>query len=170
MEMSKNTGVVLALAALLVMLGGYVVFRADPVPPKIEELASPAVQTSGFVDRDGRYMFAITLHTPEAINALLTRAEQLAIDAEDNDNRTGIALVLHGPEVEYFSNKNYQRYRSLVDKAARLDASGTVEIKICRSQMRFLGIKAEEIPGFVELVPFGPAEIKRLERSGYVYL
>lgn len=170
MEMNKNTGVALALAALLVMLGGYVAFRSDPIPREVKESAPPPVQTSGFVDRDGRYMFAIALHTPEAIDALLTRAEQLVIDDQKKDDRTGIALVLHGPEVEYFSNKNYERYKSLVDKAARLDANGTVEIKICQSQMRFLGIKNEEIPDFVELVPFAPDEIKRLERSGYVYL
>lgn len=170
MEMNIKQRGAFAAAALLIMLGSYTVSRLNSTPDEIIDPAPPPVQTSGFVDRDGRYMFAITLHTPEAIDALLTRAEQLATDLQKQDHRTGIALVLHGPEVEYFSNKHYGRYKSLVDKAARLNASGTVEIKICQTQMRFLGIKEDEIPDFVELVPFGPDEIKRLERSGYVYL
>jgi intracellular sulfur oxidation DsrE/DsrF family protein len=57
-----------------------------------------------------------------------------------------------------------------VDRAARLDADGVVEIKICRTEMRSRGIHGDDVPGFIEFVPYGPDEEERLLRRGYVYL
>lgn len=117
-----------------------------------------------------RYLFQVTLHTPEEIEGMLARAEQLAATQRPADGRTGIALVLHGPEVELFARRNYAEYRRLVDRAARLDGNGVVEVKMCRSEMRRRGIRAEDVPAFIELVPYGPDEEQRLLRNGYVYL
>jgi intracellular sulfur oxidation DsrE/DsrF family protein len=36
--------------------------------------------------------------------------------------------------------------------------------------MKRLGIGEEDIPAFIELVPYGPDEEMRLRRNGYVYL
>jgi intracellular sulfur oxidation DsrE/DsrF family protein len=36
--------------------------------------------------------------------------------------------------------------------------------------MRRLGLRKEDIPAFIELVPYGPDEEERLRRNGYVYL
>lgn len=117
-----------------------------------------------------RYLFQVTLHTPAEIEKLLTRAEQLAATQRPTDRRTGIALVLHGPEVEIFARRNYARYRALVDRAARLDADGVIEVKMCQTEMRSRGIREQDVPGFIELVPYGPDEEERLKRRGYVYL
>lgn len=117
-----------------------------------------------------RYMFHISLHTADEIRALLDRAEMLATTTPIADSSPGIALVLHGPEVKFFSRQNYGQYKSLVDQAARLDARRIIDIKICQTQMHSLGIRDADIPDFVDLVPYGPAEIERLERGGYVYL
>ena len=77
--------------------------------------------------------------------------------------------MLHGEEIAIFSRKNYGRYRALVDKAARLDASRVIDIKICETRMRHMGIRKEDLPPFIETVPYGPEEIRRLRRRGYVY-
>jgi intracellular sulfur oxidation DsrE/DsrF family protein len=57
-----------------------------------------------------------------------------------------------------------------VDQAARLDAAHVIEVKMCLTEMHHLGLRKEDIPGFIELVPYGPDEEERLRRSGYVYL
>jgi hypothetical protein len=36
--------------------------------------------------------------------------------------------------------------------------------------MRARGIREQDVPGFIELVPYGPDEEERLRRRGYVYL
>jgi hypothetical protein len=136
--------------------------RAPATPP-----SSPA---TGLTTEDGRYLFSVTLHTPEEIAGLLTRAEELAKTRRANSNEAGIALVLHGPEIEIFAKRNYARFRETVDRAARLNDGHIIEIKMCRTEMKRLGIGEEDIPAFIELVPYGPDEEMRLRRNGYVYL
>lgn len=136
--------------------------RAPATPPP-----SPV---AGLTTEDGRYLFSVTLHTPEEIAGLLTRAEELAKTRRANSNDAGIALVLHGPEIEIFAKKNYARFRETVDRAARLNDGRIIEIKMCRTEMKNRGIREEDIPAFIELVPYGPDEETRLRRSGYVYL
>jgi intracellular sulfur oxidation DsrE/DsrF family protein len=57
-----------------------------------------------------------------------------------------------------------------VDQAARLDAGHVLEVKMCLTEMRRLGLRKKDIPGFIELVLYGPDEEERLRRNGYVYL
>lgn len=112
----------------------------------------------------------ISVHTLDELRVLLDRAEQLSNRLLDQ-GRTGasVVLVLHGPEVEFFSTKNYARYRDIVDQAARLDAFDIVDVKICQGMMNVRGVARDDIPAFIDQVPDGGAEIERLQREGYVY-
>ena len=125
---------------------------------------------TSLTEQHGRYLFSVTLHTPEEITGLLARAEQLAQTMRTDDARAGIALVLHGPEIEIFAKRNYPRFQKMVDQAARLDAEHVIEVKMCLTVMRRLDLRKEDIPAFIELVPYGPDEEERLRRNGYVYL
>ena len=138
-------------------------------PALTSDLAPTSPSTSLSVE-EGRYLFNVSLHTPEEIAGLLTRAEELVRTRRADIRRTGIALVLHGPEIEIFAKKNYPRFQKMVDQAARLDAGRIIEVKMCRTEMKHLGIREEDVPAFIELVPYGPDEEARLRRGGYVYL
>ena len=129
--------------------------------------ATPAVNLT---EQHGRYLSSVTLHTPAEISGLLARAEQLAQTVHTDNGTAGIALVLHGPEIEMFAKKNYPRFRETVDQAERLEATHVIEVKMCLTEMRRLGLRKEDIPAFIELVPYGPDEEERLRRNGYVYL
>jgi len=151
------------LAATVVLLwSGHLRNGSTPAAPARE---SPALA----VQAPKKYVFDIILHEADAIDRLLSRAEKLARERPVPAD-TGIALVLHGPEVEFFRQKNYARYRAIVDRARRLDRAGIIEVKICRTRMRAHGIQDHEVPDFVEVVPFGPAEVERLKKLGYVSL
>jgi intracellular sulfur oxidation DsrE/DsrF family protein len=141
----------------------------SPQTPTPAESPPPSPAT-GITTEDGRYLFSVTLHTPEEIAGLLTRAEELAKTRHPDSRHTGIALVLHGPEIEIFAKKNYARFRETVDRAARLNAARIIEVKMCRTEMKRLGIGEKDIPDFIGLVPYGPDEEMRLRRNGYVYL
>lgn len=121
-------------------------------------------------NRDGRYMFNVTLHSEQEISGLLSRAKKLSKTMRKKKNNSGIALVLHGEEIKFFSKKHYKRYRKIVDDAALLDADRVLDIKICKTQMDIMDISEEDIPAFIEIVPYGPAEEERLQKKGYVYL
>ncbi len=116
------------------------------------------------------YLARVERNAPIEVEQALKKAEAFFLENDLDPDLPVIAFVLHGPEVDIFFRKNYQRYRSIVDLAARLSALKVVEIKICRTQLRHLDQQPEGLLPFVETVPFGPAEIDRLTNSeGYVY-
>jgi intracellular sulfur oxidation DsrE/DsrF family protein len=111
----------------------------------------------------------VSVHSLDELKVLLDRAEEIAARPQSPGENAGVVLVLHGPEVEYFAISNYPRYKEIVDQAARLDAFDVVDVKICQSMMDRLGVGREDIPAFIEQVPYGPGEVERLVREGYVY-
>jgi len=111
----------------------------------------------------------VSVHSLDELRVLLDRAEELAMRPQSPGEKASVVLVLHGPEVEFFAISNYPRYKDIVDKAARLDAFDVVDVKICRTMMEKLGVERDEIPAFIEQVPYGPGEVERLVREGYVY-
>jgi len=116
---------------------------------------------------DKRYLAEIRLHTPMEIEDLLERASKLVESAEAYKGFEPIAVVLHGDEADAFRSGNYQRYRKLIDLAARLDAFNVIDVQICETWMRMNNISRSELPAFVDTVPFGPAAERSLKRKGY---
>lgn len=115
-------------------------------------------------------MFSVTLHKQKEIKSLLQRVDSLSKTMRTHGNDSKIALILHGPEIKFFSRKNYDHNKSIVDKAASLDGDKIIEIKICKSKMEEFGIKDEDIPAFVEIIPYAPDEERKLSKKGYIYL
>jgi len=116
------------------------------------------------------YLARIEKNDPEEVKQALHKAEQYYLDNNMSPALPVIAFVLHGPEVEIFFRDNYERYKPIVDLAARLSALNVVDIKICRTRLRFLESNTSKLFPFVGSVPFGPAEIERLTgEEGYVY-
>jgi uncharacterized protein len=111
----------------------------------------------------------VSVHSLDELKVLLDRAEEIAARPQSQGEKAGVVLVLHGPEVEFFAISNYPRYKDIVDQAARLDAFDVVDVKICQSMMDRLGVGRDDIPAFIEQVPYGPGEVERLVREGYVY-
>jgi intracellular sulfur oxidation DsrE/DsrF family protein len=114
------------------------------------------------------YVADISVHTEGELTVLFDRIEELLERPRNDQESALVSLVLHGPEVEFFALKNYGKYKSLVDRAAKLDALGAVDIRICQTMMESYGIHSEEVPAFLEQVPFGPDEVQRLVNEGYV--
>ncbi len=105
-------------------------------------------------------------HTPEELFDILDQAEDWA-NARSEYPDNPIAIVLHGQEANAFVKSNYQMHQALVDKAAKLDAFNVVDIKICETWMGMNQVRRDQLPAFVDTVPFGPGEEKRLLRAGY---
>jgi len=137
--------------------GGPLQLELEPiVPPPVEQ------QPNRVAD--------ISVHTQEELEILFARVEQLLDRPRTGDETALVNLVLHGPEVEFFAIKNYEKYKAIVDHAAKLAALGAVNISICQTQMRNLGIATDEVPSFLQQVPFGPDEVEHLIESGFVYM
>jgi intracellular sulfur oxidation DsrE/DsrF family protein len=110
-----------------------------------------------------RYVVDVSVHTRAELETLLDRVERLSADRAPPPRGPNIALVLHGPEITFFTRSNYRAYRELVDRVAALDARGVIDTRMCQTMMRLNNIsEADIVPGFIEFVPYGPDEIKRL--------
>jgi intracellular sulfur oxidation DsrE/DsrF family protein len=173
MESSMKRGVTLLAVALLIGVAGYLYLGTttddvQDVPARTaaeQETAPPADPEVSTV----RGVFDISVHSIEELEVLFDRAEEVARRPRPVGGDDSIVLVLHGPEVEFFAISNYDRYRSIVDRAARLDAFDVVDVKICRTMMQQYDIGADDIPAFIEQVPNGAVEVDRLTREGYTY-
>jgi intracellular sulfur oxidation DsrE/DsrF family protein len=110
-----------------------------------------------------RYVVDVSVHTRAELETLLDRVERLSADQAPPSQGPNIALVLHGPEITFFTRSNYRTYRELVDRVAALDARGVIDTRMCQTMMRLNNIsEADIVPGFIEFVPYGPDEIDRL--------
>lgn len=80
-----------------------------------------------------------------------------------------MVVVTHGPELRVFAKENYEKYQGTVDKMAELSEAG-VEFRMCSNAMRAAGYKAEDMHGFITVVPAGFPEIAYLQSLGYEYV
>ncbi len=110
----------------------------------------------------------IRVGTVDELQLLFDRVEHLLDRPLSEGEQPLVSLVLHGSEVEFFALRNYDKYKDVVDRAAKLAALGAVDISICRTQMETYGIQPDQVPGFLRQVPYGPGEVERLRNNGYV--
>jgi intracellular sulfur oxidation DsrE/DsrF family protein len=110
------------------------------------------------------YVFSVTVESAEQLDVVLSRAEELR-ELFNPDEHSKIAIVLHGDELQLFQKDNYLLNQSVVERARLLDEDNIIDIKACQTMMRILEIDQSELPGFIEQVPYAPAEIERLQRE-----
>ena len=120
--------------------------------------------------KDPGYVFSVTVSSPQQLDVVLDRAEDLR-ELFNPDEHSKIAIVLHGDELQLFQKDNYTLNQSVVERARLLDQDNIIDIKACQTMMRVLDIKQNELPSFIEQVPFAPAEIERLlKEEGFTRL
>lgn len=80
-----------------------------------------------------------------------------------------VVVVTHGPELRAFAKENYEKYQGVVDKMAELANDG-VEFKMCNNAMKAAGFSAEDMHGFITVVPAGFPELVYYMSKGYQYI
>ena len=168
--------IILALAAGLIVLLAWFYLQPAAVPENSLLPAEPIAENAitlresrlGEGDTPVRAVLDVSVHTIEGLKVLFDRAEELAMRPQAQGEGASVVLVLHGPEVEFFSISNYEQYKDIVDQAARLDAFDVVDVKICKTMMGIKGIGVDDIPSFIEQVQLGSSEVERLLQDGYV--
>ena len=131
--------------------------------------SAPAISYAVPQVNSGGYVAEIKLHTAAEVEQMLRRAEVYINDIDQYPNFEPIKVILHGPELRVFDRKNYQEYKELVGLAARLEAFNVIDVQVCEERMIKDGILMSDLPSFIESVPFGPSEEKRLLKRGYQY-
>lgn len=116
------------------------------------------------------YLFDVTDHSIDELEALLVRAEEVSQAHPEDFEDLEIVMVIHGPDIDWFTHQNHEHNRQLIDLAARLDAYDVIDMKVCEKTMQSRGVAKDDIPAFIESVPYAPTEIKQRLRDGYIKL
>jgi len=139
------------------------------------ELTDPAptmhVQSdSQFTIGNKRYLYDISEHSIEELKLLLQRAEEITQAETNSLEDLKIVMILHGPDIGWFTLDNYDDNRELVDLAKRLDTFDIIDLKVCETTMENMEIDRNQLPPFIESVPYAPDEFIRLSDEGYTHL
>ena len=116
------------------------------------------------------YLFDVSDHSIDELEALLARAEYVSQTHPADFEDLEIVMVIHGPDIDWFTQQNYEHNQPLVDLAARLDASNIIDMKVCLRTMQDRGVTKDDLPAFIESVPYVPIEIKQRLEDGYINL
>lgn len=119
----------------------------------------------GWTD-DQRYYLEVSPKNPNDLARLLDALEE-SFD-EELVRREPVVVVLHGEEAKLFTRSNYEQNRTLVDRAALLDAYNLLDMRMCETWMSRNNIDRSDLLPFVDTVPYAPEEIRRLQAGGYV--
>jgi len=133
------------------------------VQKEIPVIAEPEIENKS-------YLFDITDHSLEELEALLVRAEEVSQTHPADFEDLEIVMIIHGPDIDLFTSQNYVENKQLIDLAARLDAYDVIDMKVCEKTMSLRGVDREDIPSFIESVPYAPTEIKQHLQDGYINL
>lgn len=143
---------------------------ASTVSESITPVTDNSPKNNNIIIENKSYLFNVTDHTIEELEALLIRAEEVSQAQSPEYDELEIVMVIHGPDIDFFTQQNYARNKELIDLAARLDAYDIIDMKVCETTMSMRGVEREDIPPFIESVPYAPTEIKDRLRDGYINL
>ena len=107
---------------------------------------------------------------PKTKDDIMTILETLegTIETHDALNGSPIVMMLHGKEAHRFVRGNYSANKAIVDQTAKLAAHNVIEVRICETWLRNNNYESSDLFPFVSPVPYGVAELKRLEQEeGY---
>lgn len=112
-----------------------------------------------------KVVYDVAVSSTEALNNVLARASHMGRLTGADPLTGSIVLVMHGTEVTFFVKDEYDTYKAVVDRAKNLSVDGTVKFVISEVALKVRGLSAEDMPEFVKVVPFGDAEIARLQNE-----
>ncbi len=108
-------------------------------------------------------VFDVNYEDPQKLNILYS-----FIKNSQKITKGKVVVVTHGPELRAFAKENYSKYQAAMDKMAELAKDG-VEFKMCNNAMKAAGFSAEDMHGFITVVPAGFPELAYYQNKGYQY-
>ena len=112
-----------------------------------------------------KVVYDVSVSGIEGLESVLDRASYLSTITGADPFEQSIVLVSHGDEIDFFANKNADRYKDLMTRARSLVVGEVITIRMCRVAARSHGYEPQDIQDFVQMIPMGDAEIIRLQNE-----
>ena len=149
---------------------------ALPARTFADEAPSPygraAAETYPDIDKVGqlRAVYEFFFPDPATVDLVLNSVKALMVatgEAGPTDfEPLRIVVVSHGPELVVWDRRNYAKYKTVVDRAASLAGQG-VRFEVCRNAANALGLRPEDLHGFLHVIPSGPYALTYWQNKGY---
>jgi len=118
-----------------------------------------------------KLLYDLTTSDPKKLDNILDRVSYLfkLYDSEMFDS--SIVIIIHGEAIPFFAIDQLSKYKARMTRANSLTIGTTIEFRMCKAAAKLMNYKAQDIHGFVSMVPMADAEIVRLQNEeGYAYL
>lgn len=80
-----------------------------------------------------------------------------------------IKVIIHGTEIVTLAKKNYQKYKTSVDRIKYYSLLG-VEFRVCALAASDFGYKTSDFQSFVKVVPSAIIELGHWQQEGYAII
>ena len=117
-----------------------------------------------------KVVYDVDADSKEHLANIFSRTGYLSKLNDNDPFDTKIIVVIHGDAIPFFSIEKTNQYRELMKLAYSQTISGIIEFRMCKASAKLRGFKAEDIHGFITMVPMADAEIVRLQQKGYSYM
>lgn len=146
------------LLAALVYAGSAIGVRADSFAPYgTAKVDMHKMEPTNVV-------FDVNYEDPQKLNTLYFFVKNTM-----KETKGKVVVVTHGPELRAFAKENYEKYTGAMQRMHELAQAG-VEFKMCNNAMKAAGFKAEDMHGFITVVPAGFPELAYWQSKGYTYI
>jgi intracellular sulfur oxidation DsrE/DsrF family protein len=80
-----------------------------------------------------------------------------------------IKVIIHGTEIVTLAKKNYQKYKTIVERMKYYQQLG-VEFRVCGLAAKDFGYQRKDFQSFVKIVPSGIIELGHWQQQGYAII
>ena len=124
--------------------------------------------------KEPKVMFEFYFDQPNKINsALYWLRSYINPLTEDPYNYApefmDIKVIIHGTEIVTLAKKNYQKYKTAVDRIKYYSLLG-VEFRVCALAAQDFGYQRSDFQSFVKVVPSAIVELGHWQQEGYAII
>ena len=124
--------------------------------------------------KEPQVVYDFYFNEPEEINSALYWVRSLMNSLMDepyniDPEMMDIVVVIHGMEIVTVASKNYQRYKTAVDRMRYFSDLG-VSFKVCGLAAGDYGYTIKDFQDFIEVVPSAINELVHWQQQGYALI
>lgn len=114
-------------------------------------------------------IFTIREYNEEALSWVSKRLNYYVYLLRESQPKQRIVILAHGDEVGSLSLESSDKYDKLHNLVQQWEKQN-ITVHVCGSMANMLGLTIEDFPNYIDVVPFGPSQVKDYVELGYTHI
>lgn len=114
-------------------------------------------------------IFTIREYDDEALSWTADRLNYYIYLLRKADPKQRIVVLAHGDEVASLSMEASEKYEKLHNLVQQWERQ-KITVHVCGSMAHMLGLNIESFPDYIDVVPYGPSQVKDYVELGYTHI